>query len=223
MNVLPLCGHGAVARALRHRVGVLAGTWRPALIAGPFGAGQTEVARALHDESRRARAPFVQIDCAALPPMAPVDFVIQAGRAAGEGTLCLAWVEALLPRARDALIAAVDEGAFQPGMPVRARLVGTTADRAGLPKALDRVFAEAMTLPPLSARRADLSMLVVRILTSVPDAAEDQADAGTLAWLAAQDWPGDLTELAALVATVAASGMPLTPALLSAVRRRPGR
>lgn len=217
---LALKGHSDVARALRRRVGVLAETWRPALISGPFGAGQAEVGRALHAASRRAGAPCVQIDCLALPPAAPADFVLDAAKAAGEGTLVLAWVEALMPAAQQALAAALADGAFQPGMPLRARLVCCTADRDGVASALRAAFTEHLVLPSLSARAADLGPIVAAILAAVAEAEQTTADAETLAWIAGEDWPGDLTQLAAVVATVASSGMPLSPRLLDAVRRR---
>ncbi|MCA9557776.1 MAG: hypothetical protein KC583_04335, partial [Myxococcales bacterium] len=67
---------------------------------------------------------------------------------------------------------------------------------------------------------ADLGPIVAAILAAVAEAEQTAADAETLAWIAGEDWPGDLTQLAAVVATVASSGMPLSPRLLDAVRRR---
>jgi two-component system C4-dicarboxylate transport response regulator DctD len=52
---------------LRRRIRTLGATDADVLIIGQTGVGKEVVARALHDLSPRARAPFVAIDCAALP------------------------------------------------------------------------------------------------------------------------------------------------------------
>jgi Nif-specific regulatory protein len=56
----------ALAETLR-MVAVCAQVDAPVLITGESGTGKTELARALHLSSRRAAAPFVEVNCAALP------------------------------------------------------------------------------------------------------------------------------------------------------------
>jgi two-component system, NtrC family, response regulator GlrR len=63
-----LLGRTAVMRELFAQLGKMAQTNASILITGETGTGKEVVARALHDASPRAAAPFVVVDCAALPP-----------------------------------------------------------------------------------------------------------------------------------------------------------
>ncbi len=56
----------ALAESLRH-VAVAAQVDVPVLLIGESGTGKTELARCLHASSRRARGPFVELNCAAIP------------------------------------------------------------------------------------------------------------------------------------------------------------
>lgn len=62
-----LPGRSNVMIDLRRRIRTLGPTEADVLIIGATGSGKELVARALHDLSPRARAPFVAIDCASLP------------------------------------------------------------------------------------------------------------------------------------------------------------
>ncbi|MBL8678088.1 MAG: sigma-54-dependent Fis family transcriptional regulator [Myxococcales bacterium] len=63
----PLLGRSAAMRELFARLLKIAATDAPAFIHGETGTGKELVARAVHERSTRARAPFVIVDCAALP------------------------------------------------------------------------------------------------------------------------------------------------------------
>jgi transcriptional regulator with GAF, ATPase, and Fis domain len=55
-------------RLVMERVDLIARTDLPTLILGETGSGKEVVARAIHDRSSRARAPFVRVNCGAVPP-----------------------------------------------------------------------------------------------------------------------------------------------------------
>jgi two-component system nitrogen regulation response regulator NtrX len=62
-----MVGESVAMRALRKQISVVAPTDGRVLISGESGAGKELVARALHAQSRRAAAPFIEVNSAAIP------------------------------------------------------------------------------------------------------------------------------------------------------------
>ncbi len=62
-----MVGESVAMRALRKQISVVAPTDGRVLIYGESGTGKELVARAIHAESRRAAAPFVEVNSAAIP------------------------------------------------------------------------------------------------------------------------------------------------------------
>jgi two-component system nitrogen regulation response regulator NtrX len=62
-----MIGESAPMRALRQQIALVAPTDARVLIYGESGTGKELVARAIHANSRRASAPFVETNCAAIP------------------------------------------------------------------------------------------------------------------------------------------------------------
>jgi two-component system, NtrC family, nitrogen regulation response regulator NtrX len=62
-----MVGESVAMRALRKQISVVAPTDGRVLISGESGAGKELVARAIHAQSRRAAAPFVEVNSAAIP------------------------------------------------------------------------------------------------------------------------------------------------------------
>src|SRR3979411_2054107 len=62
-----MVGESVGMRALRKQIAVVAPTDGRVLISGESGAGKELVARAIHAQSRRAAAPFIEVNSAAIP------------------------------------------------------------------------------------------------------------------------------------------------------------
>ncbi len=62
-----MVGESVAMRALRKQISIVAPTEGRVLISGESGTGKELVARALHDQSKRRGAPFVEINSAAIP------------------------------------------------------------------------------------------------------------------------------------------------------------
>jgi two-component system nitrogen regulation response regulator NtrX len=62
-----MVGDSYAMRALRERIEKVAGTPARVLITGENGSGKELVARAIHRNSTRAKKPFVEVNCAAIP------------------------------------------------------------------------------------------------------------------------------------------------------------
>jgi len=62
-----MVGESVAMRALRQQINVVAPTDGRVLISGESGAGKELVARAIHAQSRRAAAPFIEVNSAAIP------------------------------------------------------------------------------------------------------------------------------------------------------------
>jgi len=66
-ELLPLLGESADMRALREEIARVAPSRVTVLVVGESGTGKELVARRIHHLSPRARAPFVRVNCAAIP------------------------------------------------------------------------------------------------------------------------------------------------------------
>src|SRR5439155_361396 len=62
-----MIGESVAMRALRKQIAVVAPTDGRVLISGESGAGKELVARAIHAQSRRTGAPFIEVNSAAIP------------------------------------------------------------------------------------------------------------------------------------------------------------
>ena len=195
------------------------------LILGESGTGKELVARFIHDHSARSKAPFIAVNCSAIP-----ETILEAelfghergaftgalarregrfARASG-GTLFLDEIGELSPSVQVKLLRVLQEGEYEPvgGDTVRAdvRIVAATNKDLRAEVAAGRFREDlfyrlnviAVTAPPLRARREDIPLLVDHFL-GVYCAKNNRPRLETprevLAVLSDYSWPGNVREL----------------------------
>jgi DNA-binding NtrC family response regulator len=216
-----IIGSSRALRAALARLDSAIDSELPVLIAGETGTGKELFARALHELGPRAQAPFVAVNCGAIP-----DALFEAelfGHARGAftgaerpragliaraegGTLFLDEIGEL-PLARQAALLRVLEAR-------RFRAVGSDEERAcdvRIVAATNRVLKDEVArgafrqdllyrinvievlVPPLRERREDMALLVQSFLARAKS--EVTLDPEVFAALEAQPWPGNVREL----------------------------
>lgn len=206
------------------------------LITGESGTGKELVARAIHQNSRRARAPFVAINMAAIPrDLIEAElfgyekgaFTGAAQRHAGHferadgGTLFLDEIGDMPSEAQSRLLRVLQSGEFQPVGSARARradvriVAATHRDLRQLVQ--DGAFREDLyfrlavipiDVPPLRTRRDDIPALVTAFVRQRVSEGFANRTFGddALSALQAHAWPGNVRELENVVSRILALG-----------------
>jgi len=227
----PLIGSSAGMHALRERIERLALTDFTVLIEGESGTGKELVARHIHDLSRRAKGPFVAINCAAL-----VETLVEAelfgieertatgvkGRRgkfehAHGGTLFLDEVSDLSMSAQAKLLRAIQDLAVERVGGVGTRHVNIrilVATNRSLSNLVDRgLFRQdlfyrlsgvELRVPPLRTRREDINELADYFLSRYRNVRALQFSPEARDVMRLHDWPGNVRELERLVEGVVA-------------------
>jgi two-component system, NtrC family, response regulator AtoC len=215
-----LVGTSAAMLAVWKLIGRAAASNAPVLITGETGTGKELVARAIHAYGPRARAPFVAINLAALPPTLIESelfghergaftgaTVRRSGRfeMATGGTLFLDEIGDLDPALQTKLLRVVQESTYErvggndPQI-TDARLIAATSKpvrpgTAGAALREDLYYRLAVIeieLPPLRARPSDIPLLVAHALRGTTARAVSE---GAMRRLLASPWPGNVREL----------------------------
>lgn len=220
-----LPGRSAAIRRLREDLAQLADVPVDLLLDGAPGTGCETIARLIHDLSRRARRPFVVLDCAALaePALELELFGQERGMAGGErpgrfeiaqgGTLCLTEIQTLSAGLQARLFRVLqDRAVLRPGgtaaRPVDVRLIATTSSdlaprrQAGLFRddLWFRLASGALHVPSLAERPEDIAPLYSLFLAEAARRFRrplPEPGPAEMESLRLQPWPGDLAQLQA--------------------------
>jgi len=224
-------GAAPAMRALETQLLKAARADLPVLLNGETGSGKEVAARLLHDASARTAAPFVAINCAAIPRDLAESLLFGhekgaftgavarrqgvAEEAAG-GTLFLDEIAELPLDLQAKLLRLVEAREFRPlgakaDLSFRARIVAAThADLAERVRAgafredlYFRLNVIALAMPPLRARTEDIVELARGFL---PVATRRDFTPDAIEALLAHDWPGNVRELRNRVERAAALG-----------------
>ena len=221
-----LLGDSAAMRELFRAVGRLAQAPLSVLVTGETGTGKELVARALHRHSPRAAKPFVALNTAAIPAelLESELFGHEAGAFTGAakrhigrfeqangGTLFLDEIGDMPASLQTRLLRVLAEGEFfrvggRELIRVDVRVIAAThqdldarvADGRFRADLLHRLDVVRLALPPLRARREDVSALAQRFLAQAArglGVPTKRFAAAALERLVAHDWPGNVREL----------------------------
>jgi DNA-binding NtrC family response regulator len=217
----------AESLAMREVFAVLelaAGSDVTVLLEGETGTGKELAARAIHEASARRKAPFVAIDCGALPEALLESELFghvkgaftgasqsRAGaflRAHG-GTIFLDELGSIPPKVQARLLRVLEERRVRPvgadhEKDVDVRVIGAApcdlaarvAEGAFRPDLYYRLSVVRVTLPPLRARREDIAPIVGELMRRRGLLAAPGSIRGpNLEVLFAHAWPGNVREL----------------------------
>jgi len=191
------------------------------LITGESGTGKELVAGQIHYRSRRSGAPFVKVNCAAIPSELVESelFGHEAGAFTGavkarEGRFALADGGSLLldeigdmpANSQPTLLRVLETGEIEPLGAVQTRkidvrLITSTNQDLGhrveegrfRGDLLYRINTVPIALPPLRQHPEDIPLLVNHFLDQLPE--PKRLDGGALGRLCAHRWPGNVREL----------------------------
>jgi transcriptional regulator with PAS, ATPase and Fis domain len=232
----PLIGSSHPIRVVRDRIERVAATDFTVLIEGESGTGKELVARQIHELSRRRRAPFVAVNCAAIVEtlLEAELFGIEERTATGvrgrrgkfehahEGTLFLDEVSDLSPAAQAKLLRAIQDLSVERVGACGARRVDTriiVASNRPLLQLVEqgrfrldlfyRLNGLDVLVPPLRQRRDDVPELARYFLDRHRTFRPLSLSAAATDALLAYDWPGNVRELERVIErAVALAGGP---------------
>jgi len=218
-----LVGSSGAMRDVQKAIGLLADSDATVLLLGETGTGKEVVARAIHRHGRRAKAPFVPVNCAAIPAELLESLLFghvrgaftgavadRAGsfREAQGGTLFLDEVGDMDLAMQAKLLRALQERIVTPvggrAVPIDVRVVAAThrdllqSVRAGRFREdlYYRLGVVPLPLPPLRERLSDIIPLAEHFLAlSAENGLPKRLSAEAAARLLAHPWPGNVREL----------------------------
>jgi two-component system, NtrC family, nitrogen regulation response regulator GlnG len=196
---LPLAGRSLAMQEVFRIVARVATSDLTVLIEGEAGVGKERVARAIHDHSRRARAPFERLSVGSLAPAALDTLLVQAANAARGGTLLLKDVDGLPLESQLRLAAFLDKmaGDIRIIAGVQKSLAALAMRNAFRHDLLHALSVVCIQLPPLRDRKEDIPELANALLVRAKkEGLGDKAlDKAALTWLSEHTFPGNVRQL----------------------------
>ncbi|MDO8287807.1 MAG: sigma-54 dependent transcriptional regulator [Parvibaculum sp.] len=218
-----LVGGSPVIAHVRQTVDKVAPTGSRVLITGPSGSGKEVVARLLHARSRRASHAFVAINAATMAPermeteLFGTEATATGPRKVGVfeqahgGTLFLDEVAEMPLETQSKILRVLVEQTFErvgggPKVKVDVRVVSSSSrdlnDEIAKGRFREDLFHRLnvvpINVPPLSARREDIPMLVDHFMGQISKSTGLPARSiseDAMAALQAHDWPGNIRQL----------------------------
>jgi len=210
---------------LRNQINAIAASSAAVLLTGESGTGKELAARMIHEASDRCDAPFVAVNCAAVPAtlIEAELFGHERGaftgavkrrdgrfKAADGGTLLLDEIGEMPADVQAKLLRVLQEGSFEPigtntSVKVDVRLISASnrelkssaADGSFRQDLYYRIKVFELRLPPLRERLTDLPILVEQFLREFTPAGTVPPSIAPAAWAALQGYgyPGNVREL----------------------------
>jgi two-component system nitrogen regulation response regulator GlnG len=222
---LGVIGRSAPMQEVFKLIGQLAASDATALITGESGTGKELVARSIFQNSRRAKEPFMAINCAAIPEnlLESELFGHEKGAFTGataqrpgrfeqchRGTLFLDEIGDMPPATQTKILRVLQSGTFErvggnTTLEVDVRIIAATnkpleeavARKEFREDLFYRLNVVRVHMPPLRERQGDIRLLVDFFLRKIGGPATGSKSIGekTLAVLEAYHWPGNVREL----------------------------
>ncbi len=222
-----ILGHSSPISEMKEMIHKVASSDLPVLITGENGTGKELVARNLHIYSSRSSAPFIAVNCAAIPEtlLEAEFFGHEAGaftgatearkglfREAGKGTLLLDEIGEMPKNLQSSLLRVLQErrarsvGGSQE-YPVHCRILAATnrnleeevASGTFREDLYYRIRGVEIHVPPLREHPEDLPLLTEAILKKGDPSGKKSLSSEALTWLETQEWPGNVRQLASLL------------------------
>ncbi len=208
-----LVGHGPAHRRLLDQVVAAAASTVPVLVLGESGTGKRLVARTIHQLGATSQAPFVPLDCAALPPEVLERVLFgSADDTAGPSLLpALAPPEGSTLQVGDLMDLPRDiQARLAAALDLRIRLIATTTLDPDAAVAADRLRPDlyyaittlVIRLRPLRERLEELPVLAQHFLERANSRGGRQRGGfrdEAMETLLQYDWPGNLRELSRVI------------------------
>lgn len=218
---LGFIGVGSAAIVARDQIRQVAGTELPVLLLGETGTGKEIAARAIHAYSKRANAELVSVNMAALNEALAAADLFGAVKGAYTGaqnarkglfaeaegaTLFLDEIGNTPASIQPMLLRVLESGDYRPlgaqqDQKSSARLIAATDQdlySEGFNQALlRRLESFIIHLPPLRARREDIGVLLLHLLSNskLPNELGTSLPVALVSEFANYDWPGNIRQL----------------------------